>query len=344
MPTRLLIVDDSPLIRDVLRAVLAPFSDIEIVGEAADGLQAEAMIRSLEPDVVTMDVVMPMMSGLETIERIMAECPTPIVVVADAHGNEQSLAMEALDRGALEVFPKPATGFDARNGAELAAAIQRAARVPMQAAGWTRPRRRAVATPVVRASSSRIECIGIVGSTGSPRTLKSILAALPSGFSCGIAVVQHTARGFTDGLASWLDASTPLQVLVGRDGHRLRPGQVLVAPDDAHMEIAPGGVVRIRRSPPVDGHRPSATALLSSLAQAYGPRAVGVVLSGMGRDGASGLAAMEAAGALVIVESPEQAVVGGMPRQALELTRSAAVIPAADMGPLLARLVRGGAP
>jgi two-component system chemotaxis response regulator CheB len=338
MPVRLLIVDDSPLIRSVLRTMLAACPDITVVGEAADGLQAQAMVKQLAPDVISMDVVMPMMSGLETIERIMAERPTPIVVVADVHGDPQGLAIEALDRGAVALFPKPMGGFDAKTRDDLVRALTRAAQVPVRAANRARPQRR---PPLVQARG-RVECVGIVGSTGSPRTLRLILGALPKSPVCGIAIVQHTTRGFTQALASWLAESTPLAVRVARDGVRLEPGQIAVAPDDAHLEIHHGGMIRLRRDARVDGHRPSATVLLRSLAQTYGARAVGVVLSGMGRDGADGIAALEHAGGTVFVEDPSSAVVGGMPREALKASPRAMVVPAIQLGETLAHIVGTG--
>ncbi|NVB85432.1 MAG: response regulator [Kofleriaceae bacterium] len=338
MSARLLIVDDSPLIRSVLRTVLAG-PEITVVGEAADGLQAQALVKQLAPDVVTMDVVMPMMSGLETIERIMSERPTPIVVVADVHGDTEKLAMEALDRGAVALFPKPTGGFDAHSRDELTRAITRAARITVRPPARTRQHRRLPTAPAFRA---HVDVVGIVGSTGSPRTLRAILSALPSPLPYGIAIVQHTTRGFTQALASWLDESSRLDVRVARDGSRIEPGQIVVAPDDAHLEIAHGGKIRIRGDGPVDGHRPSGTVLLRSLAQTYGPRASGVVLSGMGRDGAEGAGALERAGAMVFVEDPDSAVVGGMPREALKAAPSAVVVPASQLGDALARFGRAG--
>ncbi len=340
MAVRLLIVDDSPLIRSMLRAVLVGFPEISIVGEAADGLQAQALVKQLAPDVVTMDVVMPMMSGLETIERIMADRPTPIIVVADVHGDAQSLAMEALDRGAVALFPKPTGGFDANSRDALARAIKRAARVPMRPVTHAARPRVFARAATARGAAVRIEHIGIVGSTGSPRTLRAILSALPRSLACGIAVVQHTTKGFTHALASWLDEGAALDVEVARDGHRLEPGQIVIAPDDAHLEIGPGGAIRTRRAPPVDGHRPSATVLLRSMAQSFGARAAGVVLSGMGRDGADGLAELERAGGAVFVEDPDHAVVGGMPREALRSAPTAIVVPTTELGPMLARIGR----
>ncbi len=339
MPVRVLIVDDSPLIRSMLRAVLADYPDIVVVGEAGDGLQAQTLVKQLAPDVVTMDVLMPMMSGLETIQRIMADAPTATVVVADVHGDATRLAMDALECGAVALFPKPTAGFDARTRDDLARVITRAAQVPMRSFVRTRAQRR---LPAVASPRTQIECIGIAGSTGSPRTLRAILSALPKSLPCGIAVVQHTTRGFTQALVSWLDENSELEVRLPRDGQRLEPGQVVVAPDDAHLEIARGGTIRLRRDGPVDGHRPSATVLLRSLAAAYGARAAGVVLSGMGRDGADGLGALEDAGATVMVEDPESAVVDGMPREALKRAPSAAVVPAAQLGRTLARIAGTG--
>jgi two-component system chemotaxis response regulator CheB len=339
MPIRLLVVDDSPLIRSLLRALLAECPEVVIVGEAGDGLQAQAMVAQLAPDVVTMDVVMPMMSGLETIERIMADHPTPIVVVADVHGDGQSLAIEALDRGAVALFRKPTGGFDTKSRDELVRVIARAAQVPMRPPARMRAPRRLPTAPVLQ---TRVDCVGIVGSTGSPRTLRAILSALPDAFSCSVAVVQHTTRGFTTALASWLAECTTLEVGIARDGKKLERGQIVIAPDDAHLEVGLHGTLRIRRDAPVDGHRPSGTVLLRSLAQTYGSRAAGVVLSGMGRDGADGCAALHHAGAPVFVEDPESAVVGGMPREALKAAPSATVVHAARLGDTLSRLGRGG--
>jgi two-component system chemotaxis response regulator CheB len=339
MTARLLIVDDSPLIRSVLRSVLGASPEITVVGEASDGLQAQAMVKQLAPDVITMDVVMPMMSGLETIERIMSDRPTPIIVVADVHGDGQKLAMEALDRGAVGLFPKPTGGFDARSRDELTRAITRAARLTVRRPARPRQHRR---LPTAPSHGIQIDCIGIVGSTGSPRTLRSIISALPSNLPCGVAIVQHTTRGFTQALASWLDESTRLQVRVAREGARIEPGLIVIAPDDAHLEVLHGGTIRIRHDVAVDGHRPSGTVLLKSLAQTYGSRAIGIVLSGMGRDGADGLGALERAGGLVFAEEPESAVVGGMPREAIKAAPTAVIVPATQLGEVLARLGRSG--
>ena len=309
MTVRVVIVDDSPLVRGLLREALTEQPDLEVVGEAGDGLSALRLIKQARPDVVTMDVLMPIMGGPEAIRRVMLECPTPIVVFAAARA-DHNLAWQALESGAAEVFAKPTGGLDAVTVANLAAALRRAAsaRVAMR-------RRAPEPTPEINTgaysvvsptavSRSATAIIGIVGSTGAPRVLQSILSTLPANFPWPIAIVQHTLRGFTESLVNWLAGYTRLKVELGRHGAEMRRGVVVVAPDDAHLEIHAKGRIILNPGPSVDGHRPSATVLLKSLATAYGMRAAGMVLTGMGRDGAEGAASIDAARGLVIVEEP----------------------------------------
>jgi two-component system, chemotaxis family, protein-glutamate methylesterase/glutaminase len=333
MSVRVVIVDDSPLVRGLLREALTEQPDLQVVGEAGDGLAALRLIKQARPDVVTMDVLMPIMGGPEAIRRVMQECPTPIVVFAAARA-DQNLAWQALESGAAEVFAKPTAGLDAVTVANLAAALRRAAsaRVARKAAPEPAP-----APPVVRPTLVRgaTAAIGIVGSTGAPRVLQSILSALPQSFPWPIAIVQHTLRGFTDSLVKWLAGYTPLKVELARHGSELRRGVVLVAPDDAHLEIQAKGRVHLNPGPSVDGHRPSATVLLRSLASAYGMRAAGLVLTGMGRDGAEGAATIDAARGLVIVEEPSTAMLPSMPGEALGRVPNAMREEAERLGRLL---------
>jgi two-component system chemotaxis response regulator CheB len=330
---RVLIVDDSSLVRSVLRDALSDEKDLQVVGEAADGLAALRMIKQLRPDVVTMDVLMPLMGGAETIRRVMAECPTPIVVFAAAQ-TDQNLAWKALESGATEVFAKPVAGLDAITVANLCAALRRAAKAqvihreppdPITAGRMHSFMRIAANTGV----------LGIVGSTGAPRVLQAILSRLPATFPWPIAVVQHTLRGFTDSLVTWLANYSALKVEIARPGSQLRRGVVMVAPDDHHLEILPGGRVHLSPAPSVDGHRPSGTVLLRSLAQAYGSRAAGLVLTGMGRDGADGAAAIDAGRGLVIVEEPATAMLPSMPGEALGRCSAAMREEAEKLGALL---------
>jgi two-component system chemotaxis response regulator CheB len=325
---RVLIVDDSQVVRTVLREGLSREPDIEVVGEAGDGVQALSLAAELRPDLVTMDLLMPIMGGTDASLRIMRECPCPILVVADAPGSTGPLEQDALAGGALEVFHKPGEGFDD---------IRRMVQVA---------RARALAQPVIRRSvplrPSEVVAVGVVGSTGAPRVLRDLLAGLPADFPAPIVVVQHTERGFATALVSWLAAATKLTVKLACDGDSVAPGQVVVAGDDAHMELALDGRVRLRSGEAVDGFRPSGTVLLSSLAAAFGRRALGVVLSGMGADGADGLGAIYAAGGTAVVEDPESAVVAGMPERALARATGAFVESGERLAWLVNELVGGG--
>ena len=317
---KVVIVDDSSLIRTLLRDALSGEPDLEVVGEAGDGLSALRLIKEKRPDVVTMDVLMPIMGGPETIRRVMAECPTAIVVFAAADSSGK-LAFQALGSGAAEVFAKPTFGLDAQTVQQLAAALRRAAAARVERASRARPTR-PLPEPTSRgraleSAAAAVEVLGIVGSTGAPQVLHTILAALPSSFRWPIAIVQHTLRGFTEGLVSWLASDARLTVKMARAGMRVEPGLVVVAADDTHLEIDPSGRVVLSTAPPVDGHRPSATVLLRSLAASFGPRAAGLVLTGMGRDGAAGAASLDAARGLVLVEDPGTAMLPTMPTEAL---------------------------
>jgi len=331
MKIRVVIVDDSPFVREVLRAGLARFPELDIVGEAGDGNSAERLIETLKPDVVTMDVVMPLMSGIDAIRRIMARRPTPIVVVSDARGGVDELMVQAIGAGAVDVFVKPTRGFDEAAAGHLAAVIRNAAtaRLPARPAPAT-PRPPSIDDVARRVASASI--IGIVSSTGGPSVLHQIIAALPRGFRTPIAIVQHTAVGFTPALVSWLRESTRAPVEVGQHGRPMRG--VVIAPDDHHMEVNRNKDIVLHRGPPVRGHRPSGTILLQSLA-VHGRGAVGIVCTGMHDDGAAGLAALEAAGGLAIVEDPRTAMIDSMPRGAIAATQSPVVASVARIAELL---------
>lgn len=334
MSVRVLIVDDSSFVREVLREVLTQQPDIEVVGEASDGKRAESLVQELRPDVVTMDVVMPMLSGLDAIRRIMSRCPTPIIVVSDADSATRELAMQALAAGAIDTFAKPRTGFDQRSAEQLIALVRSAAnargKVARSAARMPPPSLRAAQQRVAKAG-----CIGIVASTGGPQTLQRVLAKLPPKPSVPIAIVQHTSVGFTRALASWLTAALPVPVTLARDRQRVAPGQILLAPDDTHLEFEAGGTTRLHHGARLGNHRPSGTLLLKSLARAYRASAVGIVLTGMGDDGADGAQALEIAGGLVLVEEPRTAILEGMPRAAVQHTQRSLVASADRLGELL---------
>ncbi len=366
MKIRVLVVDDSPLIRAVLREAFERTSDIEVVAEACDGCRAIDEVLRVRPDIVTMDVLMPSMDGLAATQTIMRVQPTPIVIIARDGGDGRALAIEALGRGALTVFPKPSAGFDEAAARELAETIRRLARkaglrtsaqvdksVPSRrgeafsGAAFTASHPPGVSQTETKhgtppAHSVALAIAGVVGSTGAPRILRDLLAGLPPTFSLPIAVVQHTERGHAQSLCSWLGETSVLPVRLGRDGHVLLPGEVVVAPDDVHMTVHTGGIVALQSGLPVDGFRPSATVLLNSLAASFGQRALGVVLSGMGNDGAAGLRALVASGGRAVVEDPRTAAVPGMPRRALDDSPTAIVQTGAGLATLLLQLVEIG--
>ncbi|WP_428268146.1 chemotaxis protein CheB [Haliangium sp.] len=331
MPIRVVIVDDSPFAREVLREVLSRFPDIEVVGEASDGNRAARLVSELVPDVVTMDVIMPMVGGLDAIRSIMSVCPTPIIVVSDAHSDLRSLAMRAIEVGAIDVFAKPSGGFDQIAAETFAAVVRSAAQADAhRRSEHSRPphlSQRLRARRVGRASM-----VGIVASTGGPQTLRRIISRLSRRRSPPIAVVQHTSIGFTKALVSWLASEARVRVTVARDRQQVERGTVVVAPDDTHLEIEAGGITRLHQGPAIGSHRPSGTLLLRSLARSFGAGGVGVVLTGMGTDGAEGAHELELRGGLVVVEDPSTAILEGMPRAAIQRTQAPLVASASRIG------------
>ncbi len=334
MAIRVLIVDDSPFVREVLREILSRYSDIHVVGEAQDGKRAAQMVAELHPDVITMDVVMPLVGGIEAIQRIMQANPTPIIVVSDAHASSKELSMRAIENGAIDAFFKPPAGFDQTAADRLAATVRSAAQVSVV------PRRAIKRYPMPKLNTLKqrlmaIEIVGIVASTGGPQTLHHLFASLHRPLAVPVALVQHTSVGFAPSLVSWLASVSNLPVKIARHQRRLRSGTIYVAPDDAHMEIDYGGTIHLHRGPKVASHRPSGTLLLRSLARTYGRRAAAIILTGMGSDGADGACEIERSGGSVLVEIPSAAIVDGMPQAAIARTAKPIVAPVQRIATLL---------
>ncbi|HSD18590.1 MAG TPA: chemotaxis protein CheB [Anaeromyxobacter sp.] len=349
---RCLLVDDSRAFRSLLRALLER-AGVEVVGEAADGDTAVAQTVTLRPDVVTMDVRMPGKDGLAAIEEIMRAAPTPIVVVsAEAGPERQELAFWALELGAVEVLAKPratdAARFD-REVEAISAAVRAVAGLKLVTRHRRRPLRPGAAPPAPPpapprgASPARApRALGIAASTGGPAAIARILRALPREFPAPILVVQHIAPGFEAGLVHWLGSETRLAVKLAEQGELLRPGTVYVGADGRHL-TARADRVRLVDAPPVRGFRPSGTTLLESLAREYGGEAAGLVLSGMGDDGADGLGAVRARGGWTAAQGPASAVVFGMPAAAIQRGAAAHTIELDEIAPALLRLARAPA-
>lgn len=338
MTVRVAIIDDSAFFREVLRELLGAAPDLEVVGEAGDGRRAVELVMELRPDVVTMDVLLPLVGGLDAIRAIMARRPTPIIVLSRLVGRGQQLGLDAIAAGALDVLEKPLAGLDGDHRRRLIELVRGAARAHLPPARPPPPR-----PPRALPVRGRPRAIGVVASTGGPQLVRAALAGLPASYPIPIVVVQHTVAGFAAPMASWFDTATPLAVAVAVDGRPLTAGEVAVAPDDEHVVVDRTGVLRRRAGPAEAGHRPSGTALLRSLAEAFGPGAMGVVLTGMGKDGADGLAAIAHGGGLAVVQDPADAAIDAMPRRALAAVPGATAVTAAELPALLRSVAHKGA-
>jgi len=328
---RVLVVDDSDVTRKLLTYILNADPDLQVVDTAADGEEAVRLVERLRPDVVTMDLVMPRMDGFEATRRIMQSTPVPIVVVSSSfNSDEVSLTFQAMGSGALAMVDKPQGLGDPRHeekAKELRATVKIMSEVKV--VGRRYP---VTGRPLVRPSQPwsgehGIQVVGIGASTGGPQTLEAMLRALPKAFCLPLLIVQHIAAGFARGLADWLQGVTALDVCVATNEEALVPGRCYVAPTGFHMGVNREQKIFLSTDPPQDGLRPSVDFLFHSLAVTYGRRAVGVVLTGMGRDGAEGLKAMRDKGAITIAQDEESSVIAGMPRAAVQLDAARFVLP-----------------
>lgn len=334
--TRVLIADDSTLFSDLLSEVLTEERDLAIAGVAADGAQAVAMARALRPDVIVMDVVMPKLDGFEAVSQIMKDRPTPILMMTgDARGRPADLGFEALRRGAVDLVLKP-------GGWPFSKEERRRLRERVRQVAGLQPKRVGSRPPVVELevpAAAGGAVVAIAASTGGPAALALVLRSLPADFPAGVAIVQHLTPGFVDALARWIAPSCPLRVSVARDGDACGRGVVLLAPDDAHLTIDRAGLARLRAAPEDAAHRPSADVLFESIAESFGRRSVGVVLTGMGEDGTLGLAAMRRAGAVTFVQDEASCVVPGMPRAALRAGAAERAVPLEEIAGALCRAI-----
>jgi len=323
---RVLLVEDSAVVRELLTHIVSSDPRLEVAAAVDSAEEALRILPRLRPDVISMDIRLPGMSGLEATQRIMAEQPIPIVVIAGSvHSEDLNIAMNALKAGALAVVEKP-HGLSHDNYASEASRIctQLYIMSDVSVIRQRRPQLEVTAgvshTPT-RVSASRsgspLALVGVVASTGGPNALVQLLQGLGPEFNLPIAVVQHISSGFHLGFVDWLNGVVPQSVCVAEHGMVPQAGTVYVAPPDRHLELGPERF-RLDGSPPLKLQRPSGTRLFASLAVSLGSRAVGVLLTGMGDDGADGLVALRNAGGYTIAEDASTCVVYGMPAAAVE--------------------------
>lgn len=338
-----LVVDDSLICRQLICEALGQDPDLQVVATCADGKEAVARVKELRPNVITMDVDMPVMDGLTAVEHIMAECPTPILVLtADPRSQAPELTCRALELGALGLRVKPSIddGLEAWNLAKELKLLS-SVRVIRHLRGPKRitPAFKPETLPSVLPASVGMVAVG--ASTGGPQILQRMISELPADFPAPIAIVQHINAAFAESLAGWLANSSKLKVRLAQDGELLMPGHVLIAPPGMHMVIPFRGRVALKPGVERDGHMPSATVLLESVAKAYGRRALGVILTGMGEDGAAGMLAIKQAGGITVAQNEESCVVFGMPGAAVERNAVDHLVHGDEVAASLVRLTRG---
>lgn len=333
---KVLIVDDSGFTQEVLKTILEKDSAIQIIGMAEDGGKAIELTQKLKPDVIVMDINMPVMNGFEATEHIMAYCPTPILILSSVIDKEGVFTtFNALAAGAVDVMEKPSM-LPSNSWSSIGDVLIKKIKSISKAKVVTHVKGRAKefsphVKPVSLIKSNTPEIIGIGASTGGPSVVMQILKSIPSDYNPGVLVVQHMASGFIKGFSDWLGAACKVKVKLAKDGEKIESGQVLVAPDGFHTIVRSKKTIGLVSGEKVYGVKPSVDILFNSIAEVYGNSAVGVLLTGMGADGAEGLKHIKDSGGITIAQSEDSCAVFGMPKAAIEKGAASKVLSVEDI-------------
>lgn len=345
---RILIVEDSTVVAMLLKAILQKEPDMEVVGHARNGREGIQMAHDLKPNVITMDIRMPVMDGFEATRTIMADNPVPIVVISSSVDNEElRITFRAIEEGALAVMEKP-RGFAHPDFETMRRDLVDTVRAM---AGVRLFRRRKIKVPkeidiyetAIHQRTKAYELLAIGCSTGGPQVLHQIFSLLPIGFPVPVVVTQHISKGFTAGLTAWLAGNTLLNVKLAEHGEKLTAGTIYFAPDDQHLLVirnSSGLAVLLNQDAPCNGFRPSVNSMFKSAASTCQQRAIGLLLTGMGSDGADGMLALHRAGSHTLVQDETSAVVYGMPGAAIALDAVDQVVALDKMPAYLSSIVR----
>jgi two-component system, chemotaxis family, protein-glutamate methylesterase/glutaminase len=346
-PIRVLVVDDSAFMRFTITKHLNETPGITVVGAARDGREALDLIPQLNPDVITLDVEMPRLDGISTLREIMAQFPRPVVMLSSLTSEGTVETVQALTLGAVDFVAKPA--FKANINSVLEEVVEKVFKAS-KARVWSSNRQLAKTAPIIKLPTSenkakprplsRQEKIVVIGSsTGGPRALNTVIPYLPEKLPAAVVVIQHMPAGFTRSLAERLDSASRLKVKEAEPGDTLEVGRVLMAPGGFHTVFDNQGIVTLNQNPPVHGVRPAIDVTLVSIAQLFGSRVVGVILTGMGNDGTNGAGLVHGVGGWVIAEAEETCVVWGMPRSVTEAGFVNQVVPLQDVAQAIVKAV-----
>jgi len=342
-----LVVDDSPIIREALINTLESDKEIKIIGTASDGKEAIELVPKLKPDIITMDIIMPIMDGLEATEYIMAYHPTPILVITSLLPADMEIAFKALNAGALDIIERPNISELVKPTSKIRKQLIDKIKILAQVKVIThlggrlqKKEKKPLPIPTIPPQErENFKIIGIASSTGGPKTVRKILSKLPVDFPIPIVIVQHISEGFIKGLVDWWNNECAIQIQEGRDGEKLRNGVVYVSPSFVHMTVTKNGRIKLEDTPPVGGHKPAANVLLSSVAEAFPKTSIGIILTGMGDDGALGIKAIKDRGGFTIAEDEASCAIFGMPKVAIEMGVIDKVLPLDEIADEIIRRV-----